>query len=480
VAVGKPIESVFQIVEEETRQRIENPIRRVLREGRIVGGGSDHLLLIASDGRETPIEDTAAPIRSPEGALIGIVLVFRDASDRRDAERRRLAILQREQEARREAEALSRSKDEFVATVSHELRTPLNAIFGWVRLLRSGKLSESQHAHGLEVVERNTRAQTQLIEDLLDMSRMITGHLRLDLRRVDLATVVRAAMDSARPAAEAKGLQLGVELDPQVGPISGDPDRLQQVVWNLLTNSVKFTPKGGRIDVSLAVDGSEAVLRVTDTGIGIGPDLLPHVFERFRQGASSPSRAYSGLGIGLALVRHLAEMHGGTVVAESGGQDLGSAFTVRLPMLGLRAVAEQPAISPQDALGDVLGGALNQLTVLVVDDDEDARDLISTTLQHEGARVLTAASLREALEILVDATPDVVVSDIAMPNGTGYDLAKWLRTSPKHASIPAIALTAYGRVEDHERALTAGFNLHLVKPVEPLHLVQTVAAVVRA
>ena len=477
VAIGKSIETVFQIIEEETRQRVENPIRRVLREGRIVG--ADHLLLIASDGRETPIDNTAAPIRSSEGTLIGIVLVFRDATDRRDGERRRHAILQREQEARREAEALSRGKDEFVATVSHELRTPLNAIFGWVRLLRTGKLNESQHAHALEVVERNTRAQAQLIEDLLDMSRMITGHLRLELRRLDLANVVRAAVDVVRPAAEAKGLQLHVELDPNVGPISGDADRLQQVVWNLLTNSVKFTPKGGRIDVSLGVEGSDAVVRVTDTGIGIAPDLLPHIFERFRQGASSPSRAYSGLGIGLALVQHLTEMHGGTAVAESDGADHGCTLTVRMPMLGARALAEPPAISLRDQPKDVVHGALNRLTVLVVDDDEDARDLIKTTLEHEGARVLSAGSLRLAMEILESETPDVVVSDIAMPNGTGYDLARQIRTNPRLATLPAIALTAYGRVEDHDRALSAGFDAHIVKPVEPLHLVETVAAAVR-
>jgi PAS domain S-box-containing protein len=476
VAIGQPIESVFQIIEEEARERVENPIRKVLREGRIVAGGSDHLMLIASDGRETPIEETAAPIRSPEGTLIGIVLVFRDASDRRDSERRRHAILQREQEARREAEALNRSKDDFVATVSHELRTPLNAIFGWVRLLRTGKLNESEHEHALEVVERNTRAQAQLIEDLLDMSRMITGHLRLDLRRVDLANVVRAALDAVRPAAQAKGLLIGAELDPGVGPVLGDADRLQQVVWNLLTNSVKFTPKGGRIDVALAVAGSDAVLRVTDTGIGIAADLLPYVFERFRQGVSSPSRAYGGLGIGLALVRHLTEMHGGTVMAESDGPDRGSTFTVRIPVLGTRAVAEQPVISPRDAPEDAVGGALDGLTVLVVDDDEDARDLISTALQHEGARVVLAASAREAVEILAGTTPNVVVSDIAMPNGTGYDLAKQIRSTPHLAALPAIALTAYGRVEDRERALSAGFNFHIVKPVEPVHLVQAVAA----
>jgi PAS domain S-box-containing protein len=479
VAIGQPIETVFQILEEETRQRVENPIRRVLREGRIVGGSSDHLLLIASDGRETPIEETAAPIRAFDGALIGIVLVFRDASDRRDTERRRHAILEREQAARREAESLSRSKDEFVATVSHELRTPLNAIFGWVRLLRTGKLNDSQHAHALEVVERNTRAQAQLIEDLLDMSRMITGHLRLELRRVDFGNVVRAAVDVVRPAAEAKGLQLEVQIDPMVGPISGDADRLQQVVWNLLTNSVKFTPKGGRIAVSLDIEGSDAVLRVKDTGIGIAADLLPHVFERFRQGASSASRAYSGLGIGLALVRHLTEMHGGTAEAASDGQDRGCTLTVRLPMLGTRAVAELPVVDSADKPSGTRQGALTRLTVLVVDDDEDARDLIRTTLEHEGARVLSAGSLKQAQEILAGETPDVVVSDIAMPNGTGYDLARQIRANPRLATLPAIALTAYGRVEDRERALSAGFDFHIVKPVEPLHLVQAIAAAVR-
>jgi PAS domain S-box-containing protein len=476
-AVGQPIETVFHIVQEDTRRRIENPVSKVFREGRIVGL-ANHTILIARDGRETPIEDSAAPIRGADGALIGIVLVFRDASERRESERNRHAILQREQDARREAEALSRSKDEFVATVSHELRTPLNAIFGWVRLLRSGNLNAAQHAHALEVVERNTRAQAQLIEDLLDMSRVITGNLRLEMRRVDLANVVRAAADSVKPAAEAKELTVELDLDPRVGPISGDADRLQQIVWNLLTNCVKFTPKGGRIDVSLQAEGSDAVLRITDSGIGIGPELLPHVFERFRQGTSSASRAHGGLGIGLALVRHLTEMHGGTATAASDGEGRGATFTVRIPMLGTRAAAETAPLVTPDALANARSAALEGLDILVVDDDADARDLISTALRHAGAEVMPAASARDALELLQSRAPDLVVSDIAMPNGTGYDLVRQIRASAQLASIPAIALTAYGRLEDRERALNAGFNFHIAKPVEPMHLVHAVATAV--
>ena len=478
-AIGQPVEHVFRIVQEETRRPVANPVSKVFREGRIVGL-ANHTVLLSRDGRETPIEDSAAPIRAADGGLIGIVLVFRDASDRREAERRKQALLDREQEARRAAETLSRSKDEFVATVSHELRTPLNAIFGWVRLLRSGSLNESQHEHALEVIERNTRAQAQLIEDLLDMSRVVTGHLRLDMRRVELAGVIQAAVDAVRPASEAKELQIAVDVDPRVGPISGDPGRLQQIVWNLLTNSVKFTNKGGRIEVSLAGEGSDAVLCVKDTGIGMSSELLPHIFERFRQGASSASRAHGGLGIGLALVQHLVEMHGGTVEARSDGDGHGSTFTLRMPMLGTRAVSDRPLLSNLDGAGAAQGtGALAGVSIVVVDDDKDARDLISTTLVHAGATVLSAGSMMEALQVLRSATPQALVSDIAMPNGTGYELIGEVRRLPQLAKIPAIALTAFGRVEDRERALAAGFNYHITKPVDPQYLVRAVMTALR-
>jgi PAS domain S-box-containing protein len=478
-AVGQPIETVFHIVQEETRRPVENPVSKVFREGRIVGL-ANHTVLLARDGRETPIEDSAAPIRAADGSLVGIVLVFRDASERRESERRRQLVLDREQEARREAESLSRSKDEFVATVSHELRTPLNAIFGWVRLLRSGNLNETQHAHALEVVERNTRAQAQLIEDLLDMSRVITGHLRLDMRRVEMPAVIQAAVDAVRPASEAKGLTVSTEFDARVGPVSADPDRLQQIVWNLLNNSVKFTNKGGHVEVTLRADGSDAVLSVKDSGIGMSAELLPHVFERFRQGASSASRAHGGLGIGLALVRHLAEMHGGTVSAESEGEGRGSCFTLRLPMLASRAVADRPHHGVADAVPGLHGaGALDGVSLLVVDDDEDARDLISTTLRHAGASVIAAASMHEALAKLREFVPHALVSDIAMPNGTGYELVRQMRGISESAKIPAIALTAFGRVEDRARALEAGFNYHMTKPVDPQHLVHVVVTALR-
>ena len=478
-AIGQPVEHVFHIVQEGTRRPVENPVSKVFREGRIVGL-ANHTVLLSRDGRETPIEDSAAPIRAADGSLIGIVLVFRDASERREAERRKQAVLDREQEARRAAETLSRSKDEFVATVSHELRTPLNAIFGWVRLLRSGNLNDTQHAHALEVIERNTRAQAQLIEDLLDMSRVVTGHLRLDMRRLELPAVIQAAVDAVKPASEAKEIEIGIELDANVGPILGDPDRLQQIVWNLLTNSVKFTNKGGRIDVSLTAVGSDAVLRVKDNGIGMSAELLPHIFERFRQGASSASRAHGGLGIGLALVDHLVEMHGGTVEAHSDGDGQGSTFTLRMPTLGTRAVTEKPALSGIDASGVAHGsGALAGVNIVVVDDDKDARDLISTTLAHAGANVLPASSMAEALNTLQSAAPQALVSDIAMPNGTGYELIRAIRLVPHLAKIPAIALTAFGRVEDRERALAAGFNYHITKPVDPDHLVRAIVTALR-
>jgi CheY-like chemotaxis protein len=288
--------------------------------------------------------------------------------------------------------------------------------------------------------------------------------------------VVRAAADAVRPAAEAKELAVVLDLDPRVGPISGDADRLQQIVWNLLTNSVKFTPKAGRISVSLTAEGSDAVLVVADNGSGISPDLLPHVFERFRQGTSSASRAHGGLGIGLALVRHLADLHGGTALAESEGEGRGATFTVRLPMLGSRAVSEPNTLpGAEGAANKATALALDRVAILVVEDDDDARDLIATTLRYAGAQVATAPSANAAVELLESSAPDLIVSDIAMPDGTGYDLVKQVRATPRLSRIPAIALTAYGRVEDRDRALDAGFNYHIVKPVEPSHLVHAVA-----
>ena len=382
--------------------------------------------------------------------------------------------------ARREAEALSRSKDEFVATMSHELRTPLNAIYGWVRLLRSGKLDVQRHEHALEVIERNTRAQTQLDRGLLDMSRIVAGKLPLEMRRVDLASALHSAAEGLRPTATAKEIEIVLNLQPGVWPISGDPDRLRQIVWNLLTNSLKFTSKGGRVELTLAAEGTDAVIRVADNGSGIAPALLPYIFERFRQGSSSPARKYGGLGIGLALVRHLVEMHGGTVVAASDGEGRGATFTLRLPMLSEPAAHFAEFTTAGDASQGAADRAdarpLDRLHVLVLEDDQDARDMIATTLKHAGAQVSAAASMEDALSILDTTAADVVVSDIAMPNGTGYDFLRQLRASHRTAAIPAIAVTAYAGTEDRARAIGEGFHSHIGKPVDPGKLVHAVAA----
>jgi signal transduction histidine kinase len=381
--------------------------------------------------------------------------------------------------ARREAEALSRSKDEFVATMSHELRTPLNAIYGWVKLLRMGKLDEERREHALEVIERNTRAQTQLIEDLLDMSRIVTGKLRLEMRRVDLAAVLQGAVEGMKPSAAAREVEIALDLQPGVDPISGDPDRLRQIVLNLVTNSLKFTSKGGHVEVKLRAEGHEAVVTVSDDGSGISPELLPHIFERFRQGASSPARKHGGLGIGLALVRHLVELHGGSVSAASPGENHGACFTLRFPLLAPRTFAGEAVATELTSGRDIADTQpLLRLNVLVVDDNDDARELVATTLRHAGAQVAAAASVTAAMESLYRVTPDIVISDIAMPNGTGYDLVRQLRTRSQTATVPAIALTAYTRPEDRVRAIDAGFSAHIGKPVDPATLVRSVAIAV--
>jgi PAS domain S-box-containing protein len=477
-AIGQSLERVFCIVDEESRAPVDSPVARVLRDGNIVGL-ANHTLLLARDGREIPIADSAAPIRGPDQTILGVVLVFRDVTEQRNADRDRAAVFTREQAARREAEAVSRSKDEFVATISHELRTPLNAIFGWVKLLRSGRLDQPGQARAIDVIERNTRAQAQLIDDLLDMSRAITGNLRLERSETDLGAILEAVVETVRPAAEAKQLDLAVVIAEAPTVVLGDPDRLQQIMWNLLTNSIKFTPQGGRIEAKVSMEDGEAQLRVTDTGLGIDREFLPHVFEQFRQGASSESRAYGGLGIGLSLVRHLVELHGGSVSAQSEGKDRGACFIVRMPGIEAHGIAASRvrALHPHP-VSTFADHALDCVRVLVVDDDEDARDLLRAALSQAGAHVTTAGAVREALDQLEAAEFDVLLSDIAMPNGTGYDLLRAVRASPQTATLPAVALTAYSRSEDRERILHAGFNFHMGKPFELAVLVRTLAIAV--
>jgi PAS domain S-box-containing protein len=411
---------------------------------------------------------TADPVLE-DTRLIAAVYTVSDVTDRKRAEEERARFLVLEQVARAEAEAANRAKDEFLATLSHELRAPLNAMLGWARMLRGGKLDEATAARALETIERNAKLQSQLIADLLDVSRIISGKVRLTVRPVDLSQVIDVAVDAVHPAALAKSIRLESVLDRSAGPVLGDADRLQQVVWNILSNAVKFTPSGGRVDVRLEGDESEVRIRVHDTGRGIAPDFLPYVFDRFRQGSVLTTRTHGGLGLGLAIVRHLIELHGGTVQAESPGPGAGATFTVRLPFRPFSAPSVGREVEPVAVTGAGEGPpALHGVTALVVDDEADARVLLSTMLQQWGARVIAVGSADEALEVLGRLRPDILVSDIAMPGKDGYDLITAVRALPsERATVPALAVTAFARREDEDRALRAGFQVHLAKPVEP-------------
>jgi CheY-like chemotaxis protein/two-component sensor histidine kinase len=378
---------------------------------------------------------------------------------------------------RKRVEEANRVKDEFLATVSHELRTPLTAMLGWVQMMRSGALPAHKHARALEVIERNAKSQQQLIEDLLDVSRIITGKLRLEVTSVELGDVVAAAIEAIRPAAESKSLRLHAILDTDIGPLVGDAQRLQQVVWNLLSNAVKFTPKGGHIHIILRRAGSSAELQVRDTGQGISPDFLPHVFERFQQAEVGTSRKHGGLGLGLSIVRHLVELHGGTIEAFSEGEGLGALFTVRLPISPLRK-EPVPALAPVAPLkeSDCPPG-VEGIRVLVVDDEPDVREVVATMLERCGVRVSLAASVPEAMDVLRRERPDVLISDIGMPEEDGYALIRKVRALPVESGgrVPALAMTAYARMEDRTRALLAGYQMHLPKPIEPTELLVVVA-----
>jgi signal transduction histidine kinase/ActR/RegA family two-component response regulator len=378
-----------------------------------------------------------------------------------------------EQRADRE-ELANRGKDDFLAVLSHELRTPLNSMLGWVRLLRGGHLDAAQSAHALDVIERNVGQQSRLISDLLDVSRIIAGRFELTLQPVDLPALVAAVMDAVRPTAEAKEITVTMRLDADAGPVRGDPERLRQVVENVVGNAVKFTPRGGHVMVQLVRD-DEARLVVSDNGKGIAPDFLPHIFERFRQADSTSTRAHAGLGLGLAIVRHLVELHGGRVAAESEGEGRGATFMVTLPLMAASQVVVTAGDRETRPADD--SPRLDGLKVLVVDDDPDTRNLLATLLAEHGAAPTTVADAREGLAAARRLVPDVIVCDIAMPGDDGYTLIGQLRTwaETAGASIAALALTAYARREDRDRALAAGFDAHLAKPVEPAHIVAVIA-----
>jgi signal transduction histidine kinase/DNA-binding response OmpR family regulator len=427
-----------------------------------------------------------APILPPSGGSGWLYLTDKlDAEEFSEADERLAATLTAQaavayENARlyTEAEAANRAKDEFLATLSHELRTPLTAILGWARLLRGGKLPEGTAGGALETIERNAKAQSQLIDELLDVSRIVTGKLRLDTRPVELARVIEAAVESVRPAARAKKIRLEVALEPLGVPLLGDAGRLQQVAWNLLSNAVKFTPEGGRVGVLLRRAGSDAEVKVEDTGQGIGADFLPHVFDRFRQADGSTTRQYGGLGLGLAIARHLVELHGGAISADSEGEGRGASFTVRLPLAAAPSTGGETEHAPGGGVSPpARTAALKGLRVLVVEDETDTRELVAYALTAAGAEVKTAARAREALDTMEGWTPDVLVSDIGMPGVDGYAFIAEVRRreADSGSRLPAVALTAYAGVEDQRRAVSAGFQTHLAKPLDPAEMVAVVA-----
>ena len=427
---------------------------------------------------------------SHEGRVIGTLTIIDDVTERvaREAELQaqledRSRLLSNEKLARNEAERANRLKDDFLATISHELRNPLNAILGWSHMMRLGNLTPANEERAVETIYRNAKSQAQLVADLLDVSRIISGKLRLDVRTVDLLSIVNAAVDSIRPAADAKGIRLHIVLDPTAGPISGDADRLQQIVWNLLTNAVKFTPKSGRIHVKVQRINSHVEVVVSDSGAGISKEFLPYVFDRFRQADASTTRIHGGLGLGLSIVHQLVDLHGGTVTVNSEGEGKGATFTIKLPFVGVVSNNDKEGETVQPTPSEELIPfaelpSLKGVKVLVVDDEEDTRDLIGEVLKECGSEVITSPSAADALVALEKHKPDVLLSDLGMPDEDGYSLISKIRALPSErgGQIPAAALTAYARAEDRMRVLRSGFQFHLPKPVDSAELVTVVAS----
>ncbi|TVP61750.1 MAG: PAS domain-containing sensor histidine kinase [Nodularia sp. (in: Bacteria)] len=428
---------------------------------------------LRKDGSRFFADGVLAPIYEKTGALRGFTKVARDMTERKQIEEERSHVLESERFARREAERASHLKDEFLLTLSHELRTPLNAILGWSHLLRPGKMDQAKIEHGLKVIERNVRSQVQLIDDLLDMSRMISGKLNLNRQCVDLISVIESALETVYLSAQAKNIRLDAVLDPLASNVSGDSARLQQIIWNLLSNAIKFTPKGGRVEVVLRRVESHVEISVSDTGPGIPPEFVPYVFDRFRQADSSTTRNHGGLGLGLAIVKHLTELHGGSVRLESPSNGQGATFIIELPLMVLK---------PEDCDSDtfmsaVVDSTFKNVKILVVDDEPDTRELINVVLEECHAEVITAASAQEALEVLEHDQIDILISDIGMPDEDGYQFIHQVRRlgSETSRNIPAAALTAYARPEDRQRALLSGYQIHIAKPIEPSELIAVVS-----
>jgi PAS domain S-box-containing protein len=426
-----------------------------------------------SDRRQIDVSLTVSPILDASGAVVGASKIARDITEWKRVQKEREQLLAGEQQARAEAEAANHAKDEFLATLSHELRTPLSAILGWAQVLRGARDQPGMVERALETITRNAKQQARLIEDLLDLSSIMGGRLRLNLQPVDLVGVVAAALETIGPAAEAKQVDIRTDFAPSVGLVQGDPERLQQVFWNLLSNAVKFTPRQGHIEVRLQRRGSRAVVVVSDTGIGIRQDMLPVIFERFRQADSSITRAHGGVGLGLAIVQQVVEMHGGTVEASSPGEGHGSTFTILLPVAALQEAQVDAARAARETVG------CHGIHTLLVDDEADGREILSVFLEHCGAQVTAVGSAREALAAIERRRPDVLVSDLAMPQVDGYELIRRVRALPDGAGIPAIALTAHANADARVKAFRAGFDTYMTKPVDPTELVAVIVELVQ-
>jgi PAS domain S-box-containing protein len=471
--VGKPFSILFTPEDQQS-----GAPEREIETARTRGSAGDFRWQMRKDGSRFWASGFINPLRDEAGNLIGYVKVVHDATEKKLANEALQVSEERAREARGEAESANRSKDEFITLVSHELRSPLNAILGWTRILRRARHDEQLHDRGLEVIERSTRMQSQLIEDLLDTARAISGKLKLEVHSMDVAEVIEKTEEVVRPAAEAKGVSLDTRLDRNVGQITGDPDRLQQVVWNLLSNAVKFTNEGGRVEVRLERVDPFIQITVRDTGQGIKPEFLPYVFDRYQQAETSSGRRSAGLGLGLPLTRQLVEMHGGSVAAESEGEGKGATFTVKLPVRAIYTAETEGAPPPSGQRKSLTG-----IWAVVVDDEANARELITSVLELSGARVTAFGSAREALDLLTDdigSRPDILVSDLSMPGEDGISLIRKLREWERThgGGLQALALTAFGRAEDRIRALEAGFQTHVGKPVEPAELIIIVRSLI--
>jgi PAS domain S-box-containing protein len=465
---GRHVESILPVASRIFHQTHFFPLLKL--HGRVE---EIYLSLRAKSGEDFPVL-VGAVRRQRDGLFVNdcILMHIRQRNQYEDE------ILQ----AKRVAEEATLAKDEFLAVVSHELRTPLTAILGWARLMKSGELDEEIVAGALDTIERNAESQSQLIEDLLDFSRIISGKIRLDVGRIEPNALVEAAINVVRPAADARGIRLQSILDPRAGPVSGDPERIQQVLWNLMSNAIKFTPKGGRVQIRLERVNSSVEITVSDTGQGISAEFLPYVFERFRQADNTTTRQHSGLGLGLAITRHIVELHGGTIRAVSPGEGEGSSFIVRLPVMIVHdaeqasnlTLAQQPAAGEAPPIEPV---RLDGVRVLVVDDEKDTRELLVMILTQSGAQTTAVGNVPDALEALKREKHEVVLSDIEMPREDGYTLIRTIRALEEEPArcIPAIALTAHARASDRRQALSAGYQLHMTKPVEPAELVVAIA-----